>query len=73
MDKIEELKNKFFKQLMEDNNTKLQDYMNYFSYLMSVAFNNGFDKGYEKGYQTSLVDYDDGLNAKDIPQSDNVE
>lgn len=69
MDKIEELKNIFFKQIMDDNNTKLQDYMNYLSYLMSLAFNSGFDTGYKQG----LVDSNHELNAKDIPQSDNVE
>jgi hypothetical protein len=59
-------KDTLFKKYLEDDQDKIQDGMNHWLYLLSLAF--------DYGYAMGLADSKEAeLNAKDIPQSENVE
>lgn len=68
MDKIEKIKDDLFRNLLNDTKPAVTETMNHLVYLLSVAFNYGYEMGYERG----ALDLDTP-EAKDIPQSDNVE
>ena len=54
MDKLQESKDKLFKQLLAESKDKIDDGVNHWIYLLSVAFEFGYEEGYKKGYQDAV-------------------
>jgi hypothetical protein len=70
-DALHKTKDELFKQLLDDSKEKVQDGINHWVYLLSVAFEYGFEQGYEKGFKDSTSS--DILPVAKFAKSDNVE
>jgi len=55
-DKMQEVKDKYFGQMLKDARPDFDKFMNNVVYLLSVAFNFGFEAGHDEGYKNREKD-----------------